>query len=250
MMSEDLTWWSSLGNRCALAGVKRARERENTLKAWLEARSSNTWPIGDQDHALAVPQEARRARPGRRGLATATVSLRVSTPSPSSSPTANQILQPQTRVGPPPKVHIIPSSPFLLSLSASPLAVLGDSAALNAEMRVSMIAAFKTGWEDGLRILQERRSRLATTFLRSTALGQKVRFLKFKNTSDGDDEEGFEGLEDVKTGDEGAFLEHVEEQSRAAPILCLSGLGHESHDEDHVHGCGHSVAASIWIEEL
>jgi hypothetical protein len=253
MMSEDLTWWFALGNRCALAGVKRAREREKTLKAWLEARSSNNSPTNDQDPPLAIPPEARRPRPGRKGLATATVSLRASTPPPSTSTAVNQSLQPRTRVGPPLKVHIIPPPPSLLSLSASPLTVLGGSVAFNAETKVSMVAAFKNGWEDGLRILRERRSRLAATFLRRTAVGQRVRFLKFKDGNEsGDDEEGFEGLEDLKAGDEDAFFEDVDGDgtpiSRDPPILCLSRLRHE--DDGHVDGCGHSVAAGIWIEEL
>lgn len=248
MMSEDLTWWTTLGNRCALAGVQRARIREKTLKAWLEARSSNNSSIGDQDSDLSVFPEARRPRPGRRGLATATVSLRASTPPPGPSTAVNQSPQHRTRVGLPPKVHIIPSPPSLLSLSASPLTALGGSVGFSAETRASVISAFRNGWEDGLRVLSECRSRFSTTFFRRTALGQNIRFLKFKDGSG--DEEGFEGLEDVTAGDEGAFFEDVSRDgspiTRDPPILCLSRLSmHE--DEDHVDGCGHSVASGIWI---
>jgi hypothetical protein len=156
-------------------------------------------------------------------------------------------------MGLPPKIHIIPSPPSLLSLSVSLLAVPGGPVAFNTETQVSIIAAFKNGWEDGLRVLRERRSRLATSFLRRTAVVQNVRFLKFKDGRDGDgDEEGFEGLEDVAVGDESGFLEDVDADgtpvSRDSPILCLSGLRHK--DEGHVDGCGHSVASGIWIEEL
>jgi len=243
LMSEDLTWWSALGNRCALAGVKRAREREKSIKAWFEAQSSENRSVSDQHLTY-------RSRPGRRGLATATISLRASTPSP-GDPTKN--LQPWTKMGPLPKIHIIPSLPTLLSISTSPLMVSDDIPAFSMEIQVSMIVAFKNGWEDGLRVLRERRSRLATSFLRGTAVGPKARFLKFKDGKDRDEEEdGFEGLEDVEVGDEGAFLEAVDGDgtpiSREPPILCFSGL--RSKDEGHIDGCGHSIASGIWIEEF
>ena len=253
MMSDDLTWWSALGNRCALSGVRRAREREKTLKHWLEARSPSSWSISDQGPALFVSPEARRPRPGRRGLATASVSLRATTPPPGPPTTINGNLQHQTRMGPPPKVHIIPSPPSLLSLSASPLTIPDGPVAFSAEAHVSMAAAFRNGWEDGLRIFRERKSRLVTSLLRSTTVGQKDRFMKFKDGNANDEEEeGFEGLEDAKAGNDSAFLEEIDADgnpiSRDPPILCLSGLRHE--DKGHVDGCGHSVASSIWIEEL
>ena len=92
-----------------------------------------------------------------------------------------------------------------------------------------------------------------TSLLRSTTVGQKDRFMKFKDGNANDEEEeGFEGLEDAKAGNDSAFLEEIDADgnpiSRDPPILCLSGLRHE--DKGHVDGCGHSVASSIWIEEL
>jgi hypothetical protein len=252
MMSDDLTWWSSLGSRCALAGVKRAREREKSLKAWLEAHSSNNWSTSDQRPSPPVPTEPRRQRPGRKGLATATVSLRLPAP-PSGPSTDNGRPQLQTTTGVPLKVHIIPPLPTLLSLSISPITALGGPVAFSPATRASITVEFKSGWEDGLRVLRERRSRLATTLLRSNAVGQNIRFLKFKDSNEGDkDEEGFEGLEDVKAGEESTFLEAGGGDrapiSRDPPILCLYGLGHE--DQGHMDGCGHSVALGIWAEGL
>jgi len=61
--------WSALGKRLALIGVKRSREREKALKAWLEAS------IGNTDGRINATT-TRRIRPGRSGLATATISLR------------------------------------------------------------------------------------------------------------------------------------------------------------------------------
>jgi hypothetical protein len=253
MMSDDLTWWSVLGSRCALTGVKRAREREKNLKAWLEAHSSNNRSTGGQHPSLPVPTEARRPRPGRKGLATATVSLRLPAPPSGPSITANERVQSQITTGPPLKVHIIPPLPTLLSLSISPLTASGGHVAFSPATRASIMAGFKSGWEDGLRVLRERRSRLATTFLRSTAVGQNVRFLKFKDGNEGHgDEEGFEGLAGVGSGDESMFCEAGNGDgppiSRDPPILCLHGLGHE--DQGHTARCGHSVALGIWAEGL
>ena len=77
----------ALGKRLALIGVRRARDREKALKAWLESQVVVADAI-PSDGAPAVDQGAgpaeRRPRPGRRGLATATISFRKTDPPPAA----------------------------------------------------------------------------------------------------------------------------------------------------------------------
>ena len=90
--------WVSLGRRCALVGVRRAKEREKTIKvvqAHLQAQMQGAGlglgqPLGQAPVHGQVPAQAlgqphgqaqntgRRppAKPGRKGLSTATISLR------------------------------------------------------------------------------------------------------------------------------------------------------------------------------
>lgn len=243
MMSEDLAWWSAIGKTCALTGSKRAREREKTLKAWLEAQRSNDLLASVSDQAPALPQ-APRARPGRKGLATAQISLRDPAPTPAASTSRGH---PRIRVFQ--KIYIIPPTPTLRSLSISPSPVPGVSDAFDTETLACIVTAFTEGWVEGLRVLQEHRSRLVRTLLRKSDQREEIMFLKFKNSQDTDGEkEGFQGLEDVGQSDENAFIETNREGaliSMDTPVLCLSGFGQAG----HVDGCGHSVASGIWLEE-
>jgi hypothetical protein len=64
--------WNDFGKRCALAGVRRAKQREKALKAWIEASQAKANFDADEN----LPSQERRAKRGRKGLATATISLR------------------------------------------------------------------------------------------------------------------------------------------------------------------------------
>ncbi|KAF8140465.1 hypothetical protein EV363DRAFT_1251058 [Boletus edulis] len=214
--------WSNAGKICALATVKAAKEREKKLKAWLEARAVRTSP--DPEVATAPEEEvtpARRARPGRRGLATATISLR-------DPPTRTTMPVIRTNIVIP-KVRIVPSSPTLRSLSAT-------TSALHKDKHDAIRAQFKTGWEEGLAQLTATRSRLA----QSCRNGTRVMGI----AGDQGVEEGFEGLEDVDG--EGAFYgRDGVRNSWPVPVLCLAGAGPNS--VQHVDGCGH-VAGSCFYD--
>lgn len=61
--------WAAFGKNCALAGVKRAKEREKKLKVWLElayARAAAaSQGISIEDQVIVVDRGAARPRRGR-----------------------------------------------------------------------------------------------------------------------------------------------------------------------------------------
>lgn len=67
--------WRALGKRCALIGVQRSKEREKALKEYIELRDASRL-MGEMNIAGGAVNEGRKVKPGRRGLATATLSFR------------------------------------------------------------------------------------------------------------------------------------------------------------------------------
>lgn len=260
-MGQELEWWSALGKRCALVGVKRAREKEKEIKAWFESQLRSPSAAENQSDWNAIAAaNSPKAKRGRKGLATATISLRASTPplTPGPSSTAGRS-KPAARIklSAPPKIQIVPPFPTLISLSLYPTTVTNP---ITRETRDLVMAEFTKGWRDGMRVFWERRGRLGASFVRASqealknnAGGTKVRFLKFKEAHDEDGEDGdFEGLEDVKPNDPGMFSEPVNEDGSPRltdiPVLCIGGLDQDN--ESHRNGCGHSVSRGIWANQL
>ena len=62
---------NALGKRCALVGVRRAKEREKSLKIWLESRDTTD----GNDGSTGLNGLSRKAKRGRKGLATSTISF-------------------------------------------------------------------------------------------------------------------------------------------------------------------------------
>jgi len=233
-MGQELEWWSGLGRRCALAGVTKARDREKRLKAWLEAQS-HSWNEGEDSNSQVASDIPRRARRGRRGLATATISLRGASSPTRAGPSvvASPGKKANTGARASVKIHIVPPLPTLRSICLHPTSRITT----NPELLLLIDAEFEAGWNDGIRVIWERRGRMGSTFLRGPTGGPKPRFLKFQ-TGRADDDEGFEGLDDVAMGGESVFFQPdgVASGVRSVPILCLGGNG-----DGHAEGCGHSI---------
>ncbi|GLB43507.1 hypothetical protein LshimejAT787_1400190 [Lyophyllum shimeji] len=259
-LGRELGWWSDLGKRIAMAGVKKARDREKELKTWYEAlvRASSNATLDEP--AINAPGEPRRQRRGRRGLATATISIRGSTSPPRAVPSTSAVSAAaalSTTRGRPlvvPKVHIVPTLPSLRTLSLFPTSTENIPARVSPEARERILAAFEKGWNDGIRVIWEKRTRMGTSFLREPAEGvARPRFLKFREGREdewGEQEEGMQGLEDVKVGDEEIFfrLENSTLELGQTPVLCLCGSSVDL--EGHAGGCGHAVAREIWRDTL
>ncbi|KIY46346.1 hypothetical protein FISHEDRAFT_47461, partial [Fistulina hepatica ATCC 64428] len=222
--------WEALGKRCALAGVRRAAERELTLRIWLEANST-----AHRDAALkrANQKFSRKIKRGRHGLASSYVSIR-------------QEIETTLPVGPAEwlssgkRLRVLPPWPTLRSITISSCRVRPDTVpAVRAE--------FEAGWTEGLAQLEVRRA----TLRKWRAAGTSI-ILCFKDADDAatdseddDDgenyEDGLQGLAFISSQDDFA-LRHV-----PCPVLCLAGADRHG---NHVEGCGHEIAWDIWKDGL
>jgi hypothetical protein len=193
--------WAAMGKRCALIGVKRAKEREKELRSSMEAHPRSSGEAAGSS-AITAETTPARARRGRRGLATATISLRereprtygptVPTPSPGMRPAA--------------KVRVLPPLPTLRSLSTtlSPLVRADKYAMIRTE--------FEAGWAEGIAQLEVARARV-----RASA-GNGVHVLEMSSASAG-----------------------APEEERAAPVLCLVGAEAAEHTTGCGHGVGQQI---------
>jgi len=249
---EAMGQWAALGKTMALAGVKFAREREKRLKSWLEAVYARSNASNDGIAAELEPARERRIRRGRRGLATATISLRDSPPETNVPiPTVLPSSQlPPPRGGQIPRIRILPSLPVLRSIATTPAAHLGP------DKHEIIRTEFETGWAQGI-------AQLSATFGRlKQSWGNGMRVVQFDldyrpGDKDGDGDDGLTGLKDVE--DEQAFIINItgDDDSSAneeagieqgkCPILCLAGPGRS---DVHVAGCAHQLGWDIWKDDL
>jgi len=238
--------WNALGRRCALVGVRRAKEREKVLKAWLE--SSATVETTNNDTAPPMVRElnpGRKVKRGRKGLATATISFREPepvNPSSLSNPRLSQMQAGRSKKGYS-KIRVLPPISRLVSLS------IALSSTHTPDKYPIIRAEFEEGWAEGIAVLSITRSRLRTS------AGNGVRVMKFTKTAVADDteseepecEEGLDGLEDVDPSD----LEISEEEggwsSQDPPILCFAGPARAGL---HANDCGHSVGWAVMGDEM
>ena len=226
--------YGALGKRCALIGVRRAKEREKSLKTWLESRYIAD--AIDGNHASAVSTGLNRptksAKRGRKGLATSTISFRsASTNATTSSSTlslphntANAATSSSNKKAIP-KIRILPPLPCLQSLSVTVPAMIKTD-------KYPMIRAeFEVGWAEGIAQLAVTRARMRTS------AGNGVRVMRLVGSEEDSElnEEGFEGLVEIETDDVDAFGLCVDVQ---VPVLCFSGADPEG---EHSSNCGHVI---------
>ncbi|KAJ7116798.1 hypothetical protein C8R43DRAFT_1038105 [Mycena crocata] len=207
--------WAVLGKGCALAGVKRTKEREKKLR---------------QARLETEPVEVRERRPrrGRRGVSTASISLRSSPPQDSrvvgvkNTPVAAALR----------RIRLYPASPSLCSFATTlPPSVPPEK---HAEIREQ----FEKGWHEGLTQLVEVRSRLYQSYRLGSTI---MRFADIDEMdgSDSDSDEALEGLVEVTAWDDNV-------EGTRPPVLCLVG---PDKSEAHEPGCAHSVAWTVWRDQ-
>lgn len=243
--------WTALGKRMALAGVKSAKNREISVKTWLESQvrfiteettTETTQEENTPDEVPpALPPPSKFKKKGRKGLSTATISIRerkrvlaytsYATPGPSNDTSSPPPIQ---------KVRILPPVPRLRAISLSVPTLLSN----DPKLIESAQANFTRGWSEGLAQLVAIRSRIRTSWRKGT------RVLIFNGVRSVRDEEckedALDGLEDIE--DEEGFLIKVEEEGEC-PIICFAGSSKRS-GKGHVEDCAHSKGWEVWGDEL
>ena len=223
----------ALGKRCALVGVRRAREKEKSLKSWMESRIiPDTTDDGSTGGSV---RPARKPKPGRKGLSTATISFRTPSTNPVTLESTLSLPKEKYTVARSrkviPKIRVLPSLPCLLSLSVTVPATIktDDYPIIRGE--------FETGWAEGIAQLTATRARMRT----SAGNGVRVMRLGFKGGSEesGEEEEGLEGLVDIDPDDLDAF---GTDSGLQAPVLCFAGPNREG---EHQSNCGHVIGWAL-----
>ena len=226
----------ALGKRCALVGVRRAREKEKSLKSWMESRI-----IPDTTDDVSTGgsiRPARKAKPGRKGLSTATISFRTPSTNPPNPVTLESTLslsKEKDRVVKSkkviPKIRVLPPLPCLLSLSVTVPATIktDDYPIIRCE--------FESGWSEGMAQLTATRARMKT----SAGNGVRVMRLDCKGGSEEseEEEEGLHGLVDIDPDDHDAF---GTDSGLQAPVLCFAG---PDRDGEHQSNCGHVIGWTL-----
>ncbi|EGN95151.1 hypothetical protein SERLA73DRAFT_187475 [Serpula lacrymans var. lacrymans S7.3] len=215
------TDWAALGKICALATVQRAKEREKKLKSWLEVQSIEISVAQQSNLETENHQAGSRPRRGRRGLATAAISLRdPKEPTPPTIARARNV----------PRVRVLPSSPVLESISTT-------SHFLDDGTHDSIRAEFEMGWAEGLAQLAAIRTRIHASWRN----GMRVMY-----SVDPTCDEGFDGL--INVNDDGDFFPgQGSVLACKVPVLCIAGAVANG---AHAEGCGHQIARTIWDDGL
>lgn len=234
--------WAALGKTMALSGVKRMKDREKKLRIWLEATAR---PPEPQLSRTELAAQLGKVKKGRRGLATATVSLR-ETSKPEVVPQFVQGAQTARELGFTlnSKIRVVPPKPRLSSIAID-LPPHANPAQLGpAEAR----AEFERGWAEGISQLIAIRNRMKTSWYNGTAKIVTFDDINAYSVSSQDDngegEYGMLGLKDVD--DEETFSLGMD--GDLYPTLCLAGCARWS--ETHAEQCAHHVARKVWSDEL
>ena len=203
---------------------------EGERKSWMESRTiSDTTDDGSTGGSI-IP--ARKAKPGRKGLSTATISFRTPTTNPVTLlESTSSLAKEKDTVAKSKKIRILPPLPCLLSLS------LSVPVAIKTEDYPILRGEFDTGWAEGIAQLTVTRARMRT----SAGNGFRVMRLVCAKGGDeeSDEEEGLEGLVDIDPDDLDAF---GTDSGIQAPVLCFAGPNREG---EHQNNCGHVIGWTL-----
>lgn len=201
--------WSAFGKQCALAGSQRAREREKKVKAWLDT-------VRAQEAATGMGRGAptQRGKKGRKGLSTATISLRHI---PIEGHATSTQFASTSFPAPPLHVQTIRILPILPTISSICLKSPRQSTAVARE-------EFAAGWKEGIAQVSALRQRLWLANLR-----HGIWVMTYEHNQE--KEQALVGLVRVQ-----------EQEDFRSPVDCPPPLLCFMEEETHV-GCGHAAAA-------
>ncbi|KAJ1302617.1 hypothetical protein OPQ81_002934 [Rhizoctonia solani] len=211
-LPRDSPGWEALGRACALAGVERAKEKEQEIQEWMDRKRQEEAAAahGDEGEALPAPvplapTPAPRTRRGRRGLATATISLRDPRPTPNApAASSSSTRDPTAR-----RIRIVPSPPTLQTFST---AYAGPSNP-SPQQRSDWSQAFVKGFLDGCGTLKKIWQRI-----QDSATVRVMRFVDTDSESFYEDDDAPAVLRGVA---EVAIAGHWIGWEPSAPIICF-----------------------------
>ncbi|KAK7058648.1 hypothetical protein VNI00_002284 [Paramarasmius palmivorus] len=271
--------WAALAKSLATAGSYKAQEREEKVTQWLErlceykrAQAGSVEAAGSSSSANNLSR-AKKTKKGRKGVATATISLRkeeLPSPPPFLQPEnmKNSLTLPiigggpgvpKRPINPRQKIRILPTIPTLRSF-ATDVAPL-HPAASNVPAREALFKVIRTkweeGWAEGVAQLVKKRQLLRASWKNNT-----VRVVRFADPHElrqlnqdhsgeafGDTEEGLDGLVDIYDAEEFDVDLADSNGCGKSPTLCLEGTGRFVEGHSHLDECGHILARNIWGDE-
>ncbi|THV06524.1 hypothetical protein K435DRAFT_960495 [Dendrothele bispora CBS 962.96] len=173
--------WAKLAKECSLAGSHKAKDREKKIKAWLEEekvayeerdkkRKAGEGDSQSSGGSRAAEKEKKKSRRGRKGLATATISLKKAKNDATAGGNSETGGPPRPRADPvlfSQKIRILPPLPALRSFSTS--FVSSSSTDPDSSFDVSTIHdQWDRGWSEGIHTLVQIRNRLRTSWRNGT----------------------------------------------------------------------------------
>lgn len=238
--------WNAMGKRCALVGVRRAREREKIIKASVESfmLASQLELMGLDDAPAQLPE--RRPRRGRRGIANSTISLRAPSPPRGVEALRARIGNSGRTPAAIQRTRVLPPLPSLKTFCTT------ISSNIKPEAYPAIRNEFEAGWAEGIAVLAVTRARLRDSA--KNHISNIVRFSDNPGESVSTDSESdssstkpfplvpMNGLEKVHKDDVEAFGMPAEIVA-GVPTVCFAG---SSGVVDHAPGCGHAFAGTIW----
>ncbi|KAJ3998145.1 hypothetical protein F5050DRAFT_1689455 [Lentinula boryana] len=155
--------WGGVSMSCAVAGMGKAKERERKLNAWRDALKTGKKRGGKLDDRGSQAHNSAHTR-GRKGLATATLSLRKEdtlSESPSFRPAITDSSTPE-------RIRILPPLPTLRNLTANlyvPASMITSEIGMLPPdvldpLLVDIHREWERGWAEGLTQLVKARERL------------------------------------------------------------------------------------------
>ncbi|GJE85891.1 hypothetical protein PsYK624_019700 [Phanerochaete sordida] len=234
--AEELRQWASLGMVLATSGsITLSKAREQRFKMWLQTQAPPPPP-----EPTAEESTARQKKGGRRGLATATISLRKSPPKTTVPlPTAGPSATLPDDEPLPEKIYVIPPLPMIKTLAVTAPMVSPDRPDFDAN-RAKVLQEFERGWAQGMQKILGRRRMLRGTWTRKAAIYKVIPGEALSVDDDRANDVMYE-LEQVRSFDD------FDMTPPPAPVLCLVGPGKS---KNHPEGCPHRLAWDWYQDEL
>ena len=206
---EDTGPWQSLGTLLVVACMQRARSKEYKYRTWAQGRRSK--PAG--------------------GLVANVEHL-------SLTLDGLSICDDSTAL--PEKIRVVPPIPTIAGFAITVPMLSPAQESFEADAQ-KVREAFARGWEEGLHMISETRTRIRNSWARLNAVVYRMDPEDYTATPTTGNRSVLHGLRKVED------IREFDFKPPPCPVLCLVG---PSKHEDHPEGCSHRVAWSAWPDDL